>query len=187
MELYFKDREEWRRWLEKNSTSAEELWMIIYKKHTGIPCIPYTEAVEEALCFGWIDGKIKRINDEYFIQRYTPRRPGSRWSKYNIERIKRLIKEGRMTQYGLNAYNVILKKPELVYDNGASGNPVIPQDLLATLKENRKAYDNFMRFSPSSRRIFIEWLNSAKKTETRSRRILKIVESAEQNRRPGIM
>jgi len=187
MELYFKNRLEWRKWLEKNCTAADELWMIIYKRHTGKGCIPYREAVEEALCFGWIDGKIKRINDEYFIQRYTPRRPGSRWSKYNIERIKKLIKEGKMTPAGLIAYNEIFKNPELVYDNRSSGDPIIPEDLLVALKEDKSAYNNFMHFSQSARRIYIEWLNSVKKAETRPGRILKIVEAAKQNRRPGMM
>lgn len=185
--FYFKNRKVWRKWLEKNSSSAGELWMIMYKKHTGKPCVPYSEAVEEALCFGWIDGKIKSINEEYYIQRYTPRRSGSRWSKYNIERIEKMIKEGRVMQAGLNAYNEIFKKPELVYDNQLSGDPETPEDLLLALKENSAVFDNFIRFPPSARRIYIEWLNSAKKAETRPGRILKIVEATKQNRRPGIM
>jgi len=187
MEFHFKNREEWRRWLGENSTSEDGIWMIIYKKHTKKECVPYNDAVEEALCFGWIDGKIKRINDEYYIQYYTPRRRNSRWSKYNIERVEKLIGEGRMTPAGIRAYNEIFKKPELAYDNKASGEPEIPQDLLSALKENETAISNFMKFSPSARRIYIEWLNSSKRAETRSNRILKIIEAAKSNKRPGIM
>jgi uncharacterized protein YdeI (YjbR/CyaY-like superfamily) len=187
MEFCFRDRKEWRKWLEDNGSSSDGLWMINYKKHTGRQCIPYVEAVEEALCFGWIDGKIKRINDEYFIRRFTPRRPGSQWSKYNIERIENMIKEGKVKKAGLDAYNEIFKKPELMYDNRSSGDPEIPDDLLSALRGDESALSNFMNFSPSARKLYIGWLNSAKKAETRPGRILKIVEAAKQNRRPGMM
>jgi len=187
MEFFFRNREEWRKWLEKNGSSSDGIWMKIYKKHTGKECIPYVEAVEEALCFGWIDGKIKRINDEYYIQSYTPRRQGSRWSKYNIERVERLIREGKMTQSGLEAYNRIFKNPHLVYDNRTSGDPEIPEELLSALKENKTASTNFMNFPASARRIYIEWLKYAKRDKTRLERIKKIVRLSEQNQRPGMM
>jgi uncharacterized protein YdeI (YjbR/CyaY-like superfamily) len=187
MEFYFRNRKEWRKWLENNGSSSDGLWMISYKKHTGRECIPYVEAVEEALCFGWIDGKIKRINDEYFIRRFTPRRPGSRWSKYNIERIENMIKEGKVRKAGLSAYNEIFKKPELAYDNWSSGDPEIPDDLLSALRVDESALSNFMNFSSSARKLYVEWLNSAKKAEIRPGRILKILEAFKQNRRPGMM
>jgi uncharacterized protein YdeI (YjbR/CyaY-like superfamily) len=187
LELYFKTREDWRKWLEKNGSSADGLWMINYKKHTKKECISYDDAVEEALCFGWIDGKIKRINDEYFVRWFTPRRTGSRWSKYNIERIEELIKEAKVKKAGLDAYKEIFKKPELVYDNRTSGDVKIPEDLLSALKGDESALSNFMNFSPSARKLYIGWLNSAKKAETRPGRILKIVDSARQNKRPGMI
>jgi len=187
MELHFNNRKEWRKWLEKNSTSVDGFWMINYKKHTKKECIAYFEAVEEALCFGWIDGKIKRINDEYFVRWFTPRRTRSRWSKYNIERIEKLIKEGKVKNAGLDAYNEILKKPELAYDNRASGDVEVPEDLLSALKVDESAFSNFMNFSPSARKLYIGWLNSAKKAETRPGRIVKIVDGARQNKRPGMI
>jgi uncharacterized protein YdeI (YjbR/CyaY-like superfamily) len=187
MELYFKTRKEWRRWIEKNHSTVDSIWIIFYKKHTGKPCLAYVDAVEEALCYGWIDGKIKRINDEYYVQRYTPRRLGSRWSKYNVERIEKLIKEGRMEPVGLKAFKEALEKPELIYDNKVSGEPLVPEDLMNAFNDNEKAYGNFMNFSQSARRIYIEWLNSAKKAETRPGRIEKIIKLAEQNRKPGMM
>lgn len=187
MEVYFKNREEWRKWLEENSCRNKGLWMIIYKKHTGRECVRYNEAVEEALCFGWIDGKIKRVNDEYFIQWYTRRRRGSRWSKYNIGRVEKMMKEGKMTPEGVKAYREIYIKPNLIYDNRSSGEPEIPGDLLSALEINKTALHNFLLFSSSSRRLYIDYLNSAKRDKTRIERIRKIVSFAEQNKRPGLI
>jgi len=187
MELYFKTRKEWREWLEKNHDTADEVWLRFYKKPSGKPRIPYNEAVEEALCFGWIDGKIKRINEDYYIQRFTPRRKGSRWSKYNIDRVQKLIREGLMTPPGLKVYQEALVKPELIYDNRADGDPDIPLDLMKELNRNKTALNNFLKFSRSARRIYIEWLKSGKRPETRERRIIRIVELAEKNIRPGII
>jgi uncharacterized protein YdeI (YjbR/CyaY-like superfamily) len=187
MELYITNRAEWRNWLEENHAITDEVWLIYFKKQSGKPRIPYNDAVEEALCFGWIDGKIKRINEDYYIQRFTPRRTGSRWSKYNLERVQKLIREGIMRPEGLKAYNVVLEKPELIYDNRADGEPVIPDDLMIALRRNIPAWNNFNKFSPSARRIYIGWLNSAKRAETRPGRIEKIVGFSERNIRPGLI
>lgn len=187
MEHYFKNRDEWRKWLQRNSASEKELWLKIYKKHTGKECVPYAEAVEEALCFGWIDGKIKRIDDEYYIQRYTPRNPSSRWSKYNIERVKKLITQGKMTKPGLDAYNIIFSKPHLVYENRTSGIPEIPEELLNALEKNKQALNNFMNFPPSAKRLYIEWFKYAKQEKTRMERLKKIVGLSEINKKPGIL
>jgi uncharacterized protein YdeI (YjbR/CyaY-like superfamily) len=187
MELYFKNRKEWRRWLENNSLKYQEVWLVYYKKLSGKPRIPYNDAVEEALCFGWIDGKIKRINEEYYIQRFTPRRPGSRWSKYNIERVELLMKKNLMKPEGLQAYQEALDRPELLYDNRKDGDPAVPDDLLLKMSSNTMASVNFHNFTQSVRRIYIEWLNSAKRNETRMRRIDKIILLAEKNQRPGMM
>ena len=98
--LYVTDRADWRAWLERHHKSESEVWLIYYKKQTGLPRIPYDDAVEEALCFGWIDSIVKRIDDEKFAQRFTPRKAKSNWSELNRERVKKLIKEGRMTEAG---------------------------------------------------------------------------------------
>lgn len=187
MELYFIDRKDWREWLEKNHSSYQEVWLRYFKKPSGKPRIPYIDAVEEALCFGWIDGKIKRINDDYYIQRFTPRRPGSRWSKYNIDRVEKLKKLGLMKPAGLKAYQESLEKPELIYDDRRDGHPEPPDDLIKALKKNKKAFENFSNFSQSSQRMYIGFLNSSKKPETRISRIQKIVERAEKNQKPGMM
>jgi len=187
MELYFQTREEWRNWLERNSDTVGEVWLIYFKKGSGKQRIPYDDAVEEALCFGWIDGKIKSVNKDYYLQRFTPRRKGSRWSKYNIERVEKMKKAGMMTRAGMEAYKEVIEKPHLSYENRSDGVPEIPGDLLQELEINRKALKNFLGFSDSSRRIYIGWLNSAKRPETREKRILRIVDQSEKNIKPGMM
>lgn len=185
MELYFKNRKEWRKWLEKNHSTSDGVWLIYYKKNSGKPRIPYDEAVEEALCFGWIDSKLKSVNEDYYIQRFTPRRHGSRWSKYNIERVKKLTQLGLMKHEGLIAYEKALDDPKLVYDNRMDGDPEIPQDLLEAFMINQTAYENFLGFSLSNRRMFILWLNDAKRDQTRKSRMEKILEYSVKKIKPG--
>jgi uncharacterized protein YdeI (YjbR/CyaY-like superfamily) len=185
MELYVKTREEWRKWLEENHHSVHGIWLIYYKKPSGKPRIPYNEAVEEALCFGWIDGKIKSVNEDYYIQWFTPRRKGSRWSELNMNKVRNLIKEGRMTPAGLLAYDAAIKKPSLIYNTKKEENLIVPDDLLVALKNNDAAYNNFMNFPPSSRRLYVFWLNDAKRDDTRKSRIVKIVENSGNNIKPG--
>jgi uncharacterized protein YdeI (YjbR/CyaY-like superfamily) len=187
MELYFKNRGEWRKWLEENHSMVQGIWLIYYKKPSGKPRIPYNEAVEEALCFGWIDGKIKKVNDDYYIQWFTPRRPGSRWSKLNMSRVRKLITEGRMRPAGLAAYKETTRKPELIYDIKSETNLPVPDDLIEALKNNIIAYNNFINFPPSSRKLYVLWLISAKRAETRHSRITIIVERSEKNIRAGMM
>jgi uncharacterized protein YdeI (YjbR/CyaY-like superfamily) len=187
MELYVKTREEWRKWLEENHSNMRGIWLIYYKKISGKPRILYNDAVEEALCFGWIDGKIKRVNDDYYIQWFTPRRSGSRWSKLNISRIQKLIKEGRMKPEGLSAYEEANKKPELIYDIKTETNMPAPDDLIDALRKNTVAYNNFINLPPSSRKLYIFWLNNAQRAETRNGRIAKIVDRSEKNIRAGMM
>ncbi|HLP72087.1 MAG TPA: YdeI/OmpD-associated family protein [Bacteroidales bacterium] len=187
MELYFATREEWRKWLEENHSGSDGIWVIYYKPKSGKPRIKYDDAVEEALCFGWIDSKLKSVNEDYYIQHFTPRRKRSLWSKLNLQRAKKLIEQGLMQPAGLREYERALADPSIVYDNKDDDEPVVPEDLLGSLKKNRKAYDNFMNFSLSGRRMYLFWLRSAKRPETRQRRIVKIVELSEKNKRPGMM
>jgi uncharacterized protein YdeI (YjbR/CyaY-like superfamily) len=187
MELFLTSRAEWRNWLETNHLSSEGIWLVYYKRSSGKIRIPYRDAVEEAICFGWIDGKIKRINDEYYVQWFTPRRIHSRWSRHNLQIADGLIKSGLMRPAGLIRYQKVLDQPHLIYDNRADSNPDIPDDLITALKNELSAFNNFMNFPPSGRRMCIYWLNSAKRSETRLRRIKKIVEIAEKNIRPGMI
>src|SRR5919206_1474760 len=98
--LYVKDRAAWRAWLEENHASEREVWLVYYKKHTGRPRVPYDDAVEEALCFGWIDSLVKTLDADRYIQKFTPRVNARKWSRSNLERVKKLLREGRMTEAG---------------------------------------------------------------------------------------
>jgi uncharacterized protein YdeI (YjbR/CyaY-like superfamily) len=187
MELYVKNREEWRTWLEANHTLVQGIWLIYYKKPSGKPRIPYDDAVEEALCFGWIDGKIRSVNEDYYMQWFTPRRKGSRWSKLNMSRIEKLINENRMKPAGLTAYDEVIRKPNLVYNTRKEANSIVPDDLIEALKKNPVALNNFMSFPPSSRKLYVFWLNDAKREDTRKKRIIRIVDQSERNIKAGMM
>lgn len=145
-----------------------ELWMVVYKKHTRKPSIRLDEAVEEALCFGWIDGKLRRIDDEKHEIRFTPRKKGSTWSETNINRVKRLTKEGRMTGIGLKKYKDGMKDPRMKL---LRKDFKIPEYIVAALKRNKKAFDAFDKLAPSRKQGLVWWIATAKREETRQKRI----------------
>jgi uncharacterized protein YdeI (YjbR/CyaY-like superfamily) len=180
MELYFTKREEWRNWLKSNHASVREVWLVFFKKPSGKTRIPYNDAVEEALCFGWIDGKLKKINEDYYIQRFTPRRRDSIWSEINVSRVRKMISEGLIMKSGMDAFQVYLDNPSLLAIRNIEV-PDIPDELLHKLKKNKKAYDNFLNFPVSTRRLYLQWLTAAKRDETYARRISKILELSEKN------
>lgn len=184
--LYAASREDWREWLEKNHDTEKDVWLIYYKKHTGRARIPYDDAVEEAICFGWIDSTVKKIDEEKYVQKFSPRKAGSKWSELNIKRARKMIKEGMMTETGLLKF-----KERNEYDRDLSealrSNVELPPDLEKALNENKKARDNFNNFAPSYRKQYILWVTGAKKEETRQRRIERIVKLAEQNKKQGMM
>jgi uncharacterized protein YdeI (YjbR/CyaY-like superfamily) len=165
---HFLNRENWRAWLEVNHASANELWLILYKKHTKKSSIRLDEAVEEALCFGWIDGKLRRIDDEKHEIRFTPRKKGSTWSETNINRVKRLIKEGRMTSVGLKKYRDGMRDPRMKL---LRKDFEIPQFIVAALKRNKRAWDAFDKLAPSRKQQIVWWIATAKREETREKRI----------------
>jgi uncharacterized protein YdeI (YjbR/CyaY-like superfamily) len=165
---HFLNRENWRAWLEVNHASANELWLILYKKHTKKSSIRLDEAVEEALCFGWIDGKLRRIDDEKHEIRFTPRKMGSTWSETNINRVKRLIKEDRMTSVGLKKYRDGMRDPRMKL---LRKDFEIPQFIVAALKRNKRAWDAFDKLAPSRKQQIVWWIATAKREETREKRI----------------
>jgi len=151
--LYVKDRKQWRKWLSKNYNEEKEIWLIYYKKSSGKPRIPYNDAVEEALCYGWIDSTVKSINKESFAQRFTPRSPKSQLSIMNEERVRRLIKEKKMTRAGLNAISH-------TFDKNKKEKLKIAPDILKKLKENKEAWKNFQNFPESYKKIRIGYIES---------------------------
>ncbi|TAL17482.1 hypothetical protein EPN96_05220 [bacterium] len=180
--LYAKNREEWRGWLEANHRTKNEIWLLNYKKHTGKPSVPYTDAVEEAICFGWIDGKVKSLDEEKYIQRYTPRKSKSSWSEINIERAEKMISEKKMSDRGLETYREGMKLNNIVPSSKSFS---LPPGLGEALAENPEALSNFNGFAPSSQLAFVYWVNTAKTPETRRKRIAKTVELSAQNKKFG--
>lgn len=181
----FKDRDEWRQWLEEHHDSESEIWLIYYKKHTRKESVRYEEAVEEALCFGWIDSTVKRIDEEQFMQRYTPRKEDSNWSQSNKQRVKKLTELGRMTEAGLKAIEAAKRNGSWDRLDEIEIDMAVPEDLEAALAENPTAKENFDQFAPSNKKQYLYWLKSAKRAETREKRLKEIVRRSEKNVRPG--
>ena len=154
--LYVADRKKWRIWLAKNYNKEKEIWLIYYRKSSGIKRIPYNDAVEEALCYGWIDSTMKRIDEKSFAQRFTPRRPKSNLSQLNKERIHKLIKDKKMTLHGLKAVEHAFEK------SSKNVKCVVKEDVLNLLKEDKNTWNNFNEFSEPYKRIRIEWIENAR-------------------------
>jgi uncharacterized protein YdeI (YjbR/CyaY-like superfamily) len=178
--IHPKSRAAWRKWLEKNHTRTEGIWLISYKKATGKPRFDYDESVEEALCFGWIDSKPAKLDEERSMLWFAPRKVGTGWSKLNKERVERLIKAGLMTPAGLVKVNAAKKD--------GSWNALdtvealeMPSDLEEALSKNETARGFFEAFPRSVKRGILEWILNAKKPETRAKRIQETVEKAEKN------
>jgi uncharacterized protein YdeI (YjbR/CyaY-like superfamily) len=177
---YAKDRETWRKWLEKNHAKKRAVWLIYYKPLSGKTRVSYDDAVDEAICFGWIDSKPNKLDELRSIQFFAPRNPKSNWSKVNKERVARLIKEGRMTEAGLAAINEAKKNGAWNALNEVE-EMVIPDDLMKALTKNKQAYHNFLAFPRSSKKNILEWIHNAKQMQTRINRIHETVTLASEN------
>jgi uncharacterized protein YdeI (YjbR/CyaY-like superfamily) len=187
-QFHAKTRAQWRRWLQKNHASEHGVLLLFFKKNAGETGISYSDAVEEALCFGWIDSIKYRLDDNRSVQKFSPRKSNSKWSALNKTRIKQLIKDGAMTAAGIQKIEEAKKSGawnELDSSDKHSGNNTLPKDLQRAFAGNKKALDNFKAFAPSYRKRFFSWLDSAKRAETRQARILHIVAMAEANKKPG--
>lgn len=180
--LYVPDREEWRAWLAAHHSTATEVWLVYYKKHTGKPRVPYDEAVEEALCFGWIDSIVRKIDDDRFAQKFTPRKDLRRWSALNLQRVERLIAEGRMTAAGLAKLQPVPQPPPPRFASGSA----IPSFIDEALRGNEAAYRSFLGLAPSYQRNYIRWITEAKKDETRQRRLQEALQRLERNEKLGL-
>jgi len=172
----------WRDWLKKHHRTVDGAWLARWTKASGLPSVPYEALVEEALCFGWIDGLVNKLPDGRQAHLMTPRRRGSGWSRSNKERVERLVAEGRMTDAGLGVIGAaradgswaMLDEVETLTE---------PPDLSAALDARPEARLQWDRFTPSSRRMLLWWVLSAKRSETRARRLAIVVEEAAQGRR----
>ena len=186
--IYLPTREKWREWLETNHDAESLIWLIYYKKHTGKPSIPYNDAVEEALCYGWIDSLVKRIDGERYMQKFTPRKMKSTWSVSNVIRVEKLIKQGKMTAKGLDLYNYarehkLLPEPTV---KQKAGLPDTPPWFEEALDKNPAARNHFYKLAPSHKRNYLMWIMDAKQAETRLRRLEEAIDMLSKGEKLGM-
>ena len=172
---------EWRRWLAAHHGSASEIWLVFNKRHTGRPSVAYEDAVDEALCFGWIDSLIRRIDDDRYARKFTPRKADSRWSAINRKRYARLEASGRLMPAGLER-----PPTERSYDGPRPRSSKLPRYIGEALTQRPKALGHFERLSPSHRRYIIGWIDSAKKRETKLRRLAEALRVLSAGKRLGL-
>ena len=178
-------RKTWRNWLAKNHARHREAWLVFPKKHTGKPSVSYEEAVEEAICFGWIDSIIQRIDEDTYARKFTPRTDVDKWSDVNRRRVAKVIAEGRMTRAGLA--KIGYPNPERPPRNApAKRSFPLPAYFRRELEANPKAWENFQKLPPSARRNYVGWVTTAKKEETRRRRMIKAIRLLAANKALGL-
>jgi len=175
-EIVVFDKEDFRKWLTKNYDTENKVSLILHKKHTGKKSPSHRELMEEAICFGWIDTTIKRLDEERYIRNFSKRNKNSKWSNNTIRYGGELIEQGKMTPAGLKFYEEGLRKP--THDAGIPKNPCMPEELRKALDKNSKARGNFDNFSPSIKKMHYRWILRGKREETRIKRINLIVEAA---------
>jgi uncharacterized protein YdeI (YjbR/CyaY-like superfamily) len=175
--FYAADRAAWREWLSENHATAKEIWLLYYTEESGKSSVAYIHAVEEALCFGWIDGIAKKIAPDCRAQRFTPRRPKGNWTELNKERVRRLIASGLMTEAGLRV------APDLSLDSFQ-----IAEDILAAIQADAQAWAYFQQFEPLYVRIRISYIESARKQPAEfQKRLERFIEKTRQNKQFGGM
>ncbi|MGH7548532.1 MAG: YdeI/OmpD-associated family protein [Gemmatimonadales bacterium] len=183
--FYARNRAQWRAWLSKHHRAAREIWLVYSKKHSGKRRIPYNDAVEEALCYGWIDSILKPIDSQRYAQRFSPRRPTSRLSAMNLERVRRLIASGRMTKAGLERIKHVFDhrtdtKRKLTWE--------LPKDIRERLERDPAAWKNFRRFPQSYKRIRVGWIAAARhRPEVFEQRLRYFLKMTARNKRFGMV
>ncbi|MFK7806403.1 MAG: YdeI family protein [Saprospiraceae bacterium] len=177
---YAKSRKGWRNWLQKNADKEKAVWLIIYKKKSEIETVYYPEAVDEALCFGWVDSKINKRDEKSYFQYFSERNPKSNWSRVNKEKVKRLIERQLMTERGYDMIKVAKEKGTWDALNDVE-NLIVPEDLQQGFNDKPKAFENWNNFPRSAKRAILEWILNAKRNQTREHRIRETVEKAEKN------
>ena len=185
-QIYFPDRDKWRDWLSENHAASSGIWMVFYKKATSKLTIEYEAAVEEALCFGWIDSIIKKIDEQKYVRKFTPRKDKSVWSALNKKRVTKMIKDGRMTEAGLAKIKAAKKNGSWNRDGKAPRSIEIPPEFAKTLAGNKKARKNFEKLAPTYRRHYLGWIINAKRPETRKRRIDESITLLEKGEKLGM-
>nr|WP_319510980.1 YdeI/OmpD-associated family protein [uncultured Draconibacterium sp.] len=184
---YFKSNTEWEKWLQQNHNKEKELLLVYYKKHTGKQCISYDDSVKTALCYGWIDGLVKRIDDECYTRRFTPRKENSVWSELNKKRVTKLLKEGRMKPLGLKLVEAAKQNGnwERAYSFPRTGLEVSDK-FKDELNNNSEASAYFDSLTQTQKNHFIMWINTAKRPETKEKRINESIELLKNGKKLGL-
>ncbi|MBC7829476.1 MAG: YdeI/OmpD-associated family protein [Chitinophagaceae bacterium] len=178
--FHAKSRQTWRKWLQKNHQSQSCVWLILYAKGSTMKSVYYSEAVEEALCFGWIDSKANKRDDESYYQFFAKRNPKSNWSKINKIRVEKLINEKQMAKAGLDSIKTAQENGTWTALDEVE-NIIIPADLQRAFRNSKMSMKNFEAFPRSSKKIILEWILNARKPETREKRIEETVKLAAKN------
>lgn len=183
--LFFENRQIWRVWLEKNHDRMDEVWLLHFNKRSGMAGLCHVDAVEEAICYGWIDSKLRNIDADRFALRYTPRRKNCVWSEINKKTAKRMITSGRMTRPGLDKIEEAKKNGRWASAYSSRRQPMIPEDLRAALAGHRDSWENFRRLSNTRQTQYIAWVESAVRPKTREQRINIVVKRSCYGLKPG--
>jgi len=181
-EVRCRDEAEWRRWLDRFGGSAREVWLVFWKKGSGREGVRYGAALDEALCVGWIDSLVKARDADSYARKFTPRTDASRWSPSNLERVRRLESEGRMTERG----RAVLRPAARPASGGSAGPAAPPRWLTAALAARPPARENFRALPPSLRRTYLRWVTSAKLPATRARRARELASVLARGERLGL-
>jgi uncharacterized protein YdeI (YjbR/CyaY-like superfamily) len=176
--IFFPDTESLRRWYEENHLKAAELIVGYYKTATGKETITWSESVDEALCFGWIDGIRRSIDNERYQIRFTPRKPGSNWSAVNIEKTGNLIRSGKMMEAGLAAYSKRKENKSRIYSYETAKEFILPNEMAGEFMKNASAWEYFQSQAASYRKITIRWVLSAKQDATQWKRLDELISSS---------
>lgn len=190
--IHFKNKDDFHRWLQNNYDKSPGIWMVFYKKHTHLESVKYEDALDKALCFGWIDSIIKRMDNDTYARKFTPRTDTTKWSDVNKRKVIALIKSGRMNESGLKKIDIYLKTGKVDWSIGV---PIIekkkiavdiPDFILKSFSQNETALMNFNKLSVACKRQYILWITSAKKSETIQKRINEAIGLLTENKKLGL-
>jgi uncharacterized protein YdeI (YjbR/CyaY-like superfamily) len=190
-QIFFRNNVVFRNWLKKYHDKSPGVWLIFYKKHIKKESLYYKEALDVALCYGWIDSTVKKLDEEKYIQKFTPRTNLKNWSDNNKKKVNELIENGIMTEAGLKKIDIYLKtgkvdweikEPEIKEKKKL----IIPESILKQLSKNEPALKNFNHLTPSQKRYFVEWITSAKREETIKKRLKETIVMLKNNQKLGL-
>jgi len=185
--LEVKNRNDWRAWLATHHDQETEIWLVYFKKQSGQRSIEYSESLDEALCYGWIDSIIKKLDEIKYVRKFTPRKDDSKWSLVNVKRAEKLIQDGLMTEYGLRKINAAKasgswqnpgQKPELNFE--------MPEEFALALRQNPSAKQVFEDLAPTHQKRYIIWISTAKRPETRAKRIMESIKLLTEGKKLGL-